>query len=297
MTVAAMADAGGRTPRHRVRDCLAAAERSLRAAGVAGPRRDAQVLLAAVLGVDRGTLYARDDRVLTDAEAAAFGALVARRRDRVAVSRLLGRREFWSLEFAITDDVLDPRPDSETLVEAALAGLPDRRAALRLLDLGTGSGCLLLALLSELPAAFGVGIDLSLPAVRVAAGNAMALGLAGRAAFAAGDWLSMVAGRFDLIVANPPYIAAGEIDALVPEVAGGDPRLALAGGDDGLAAYRAIAPQAAAALDADGRLVLECGMGQIGAVAAILTAAGFSDLRTYRDLGGVERCITAINRR
>ncbi len=276
---------------------LAAAERALRSSGIVEPRLDAQVLLASVLGVDRAALYSRGDRCLTDAELAAFEALIARRQDRVPVSRLLGRREFWSLEFAITDDVLDPRPDSETLVEATLAGIPDREAALRLVDLGTGSGCLLLALLSELPAAFGVGVDLSPAAARVAARNAVTLGMAGRAAFAVGDWLTMLQGRFDLIVGNPPYIADGEIDGLAPEVACGDPRLALAGGADGLAAYRAIAPQAAAALEPGGRLVLECGAGQAGAVADILAAAGFMDLETGRDLGGIDRCLTAINRR
>lgn len=276
---------------------LATAERTLRSAGVAEARLDAQLLLASVLGVDRASLYARGDRDLTAAERAAFEALIARRRDRVPVSRLLGRREFWSLEFAITDDVLDPRPDSETLIETALAGIPDRRAALRLADLGTGSGCLLLALLSELPAAFGVGIDRSPAAARVAARNAMALGLAGRAAFVVGDWLTASQGRFDLLVANPPYIADSEIGSLAPEVAGGDPRLALAGGADGLAAYRAIAPQAAAGLERGGRLVLECGAGQADAVADILVAAGFSGIEIRRDLGGIERCITAINRR
>lgn len=279
------------------RAALAAAERTLRSAGVPEPRLDARLLLAGVLGVDRATLYARCGQALTTAERAAFDRLIARRRDRVPVSRLLGRREFWSLEFAITDDVLDPRPDSETLVEAALAGMPDRSAALRLVDLGTGSGCLLLALLSELPRAFGIGVDLCPAAARVAARNAVALGLAGRAAFAVGDWLAMLDGRFDLIVANPPYIAAGEIDALAPEVANGDPRLALSGGADGLAAYRAIVPQAAAALNPGGRLVLECGLGQAGAIAGLLAAAGFSDLENRRDLGGIQRCITAMKRR
>lgn len=295
--MAGLADTAWQERRARVRDCLSDAERTLHAAGVAEARLDAQLLLAEILGLDRAGLYARGDRVVTPSELAAFDALVARRRNRVPVSRLLGRREFWSLEFAVTDDVLDPRPDSETLIEAALAGLPDREAALRLLDLGTGSGCLLLALLSELPAAFGVGIDLSPAAARVAAGNAVNLGFAGRAAFAVGDWLSMLRGRFDLIVANPPYIAAAEIDALAPEVAICDPPLALAGGDDGLAAYRAIAPQALAALDPGGRLVLECGAGQADAVSGILRAVGFGTLKRHRDLGGIERCITAINRR
>lgn len=276
---------------------LAVAEKALWSAGVAEARLDAQLLLASVLGIDRAALYARGDRELTAAERAAFDALIARRRDRVPVSRLLGRREFWSLEFAITDDVLDPRPDSETLIETALAGMPASAAALRLADLGTGSGCLLLALLSELPAAFGVGVDFSPAAARVAARNAVALGLADRAVFVVGDWLTALKGRFDLIVANPPYIADGEIGGLAPEVAGGDPRLALAGGVDGLAAYRAIAPQAVAGLQRGGRLVLECGAGQAGAVADILTAAGFSGLETRRDLGGIERCITAVNRR
>ncbi len=275
---------------------LDAASSRLAAAGVAEPRRDARLLLAAALESSAATLLARDDLVVDAGVAARFDGHVARRAEREPVSRILARREFWSLPFRLTPAMLDPRPDSEALIEAALALVPDRAAPLRLLDLGTGSGCLLLALLSELPRATGLGIDRDPDAVAGAAANARALDLASRAAFRPGDWGAGLAERFDLVVANPPYIPDGEIATLAPEVARYEPRGALAGGADGLDAYRVLAGQLGDLLAAEGHAVLELGRGQDAAVAALLRAAGL-EIRGFRhDLGGVVRCVVAARR-
>ena len=197
------------------------------------------------------------------------------------------------MAFVVDTCVLDPRPDSETLVEAALARLGSPEAPHRLLDLGVGSGCLLLALLSELPNATGVGLDLSPDAVRCARDNAVRLGLADRTSWLAGDWGEALCADFDLILANPPYIPEALIEELDPEVALHDPRLALAGGDDGLSAFRVLAPNVKRLLKPDGLLVLECGFGQASEVAAILHCVGLSPDETLRDLSGIERCIIA----
>jgi release factor glutamine methyltransferase len=276
-----------------VRGAIAAAADRLAAAGIEEPRRDARLLLAAALGVGQGALLAGDDRQVDVEAAARFAAHVARRAAREPVSRILGVREFWSLPFRLTPATLDPRPDSEALIEAALETVPDRDAPLRLLDLGTGSGCLLLALLSELPNATGIGIDRDPAALVAAAENAAALGLASRAAFRRGDWGRGLAERFDLVVANPPYIAEEEVARLAPEVALYEPRGALAGGVDGLDAYRLLAPQLGGLLCDGGRAVLEFGHGQHDAVAGLIGAGGL-EIRGFRyDLGGTVRCVVA----
>ena len=272
---------------------LDAAARRLGARGVATPRLDARLLVAHALGLRPEALLARPQGRVEAGAAAAVEGLVGRRAVGEPVARLVGRREFWSLPFALGPDVLDPRPDSETVVEAALAGIADRRAELRILDLGTGTGCLLLALLSELPSASGLGIDRCARACRVAADNAAALGLAGRAAFQAGDWGAGIEGRFNLIVTNPPYIESGRIDSLAPEVALHDPRLALDGGPDGLDAYRALVGGLPGLLAPRGRAAIEIGAGQRGAVAAILRARGLIIVERRKDLSGTIRCIVA----
>lgn len=276
-----------------VRELLDTAAARLAAAGVDDPRRDARLLLAAAMDTDAAALLAHVGRVIDGDAADRFGRSIARRAAREPVSRILGRREFWSLGFRVTPATLDPRPDSETLIEAALEGIADRAAPLTLLDLGTGSGCLLLALLSELPRAIGIGVDRDPAAVAAAAVNADALGFADRATFQVGDWAAGLARRFDLVVSNPPYVPEGEIDRLAPEVARFEPRTALAGGADGLDAYRALAPQMAALLRDGGRAVLELGAGQHAAVAAILVAAGLEINGFRSDLGGVLRCVVA----
>jgi release factor glutamine methyltransferase len=274
-----------------VGEAVAAAAPALVAAGLADGRREARLLLAHLLGVDAGAIFSHPERPLTAAELARFAALVGRRVAREPLSRITGVREFWSLPFTLSPDTLDPRPDSETLVQAALDAIPDRAAPLSVLDLGTGSGCLLLALLSELPQAWGVGVDISPGAAATAAGNAASLGLGQRARFAVGDWTQALAGRFDVILVNPPYIPAGVIDELEPEVARWDPRRALAGGEDGLAAVRALAPVLPHYIENQGIIVMELGAGQDVRAAPLCTAAGLEIVARPPDLNGLTRCL------
>ncbi len=261
--------------------------------GVAdAPAREAALIVRAAANLKSTDLIAAPDAPL-GAAAAKVEQYAARRGAGEPLSRILGRREFWSLEFAISPDVLDPRPETETIVETALAAFAARRAEpLRVLDLGAGSGALLCALLSELPAARGLGVDLSEAAAAVARANVAALHLGDRAEIRIGDWATGVEGLFDLIVANPPYIASGDIAGLAREVRDHDPRFALDGGLDGLDAYRALAPQIAQRLAPDGRFYLEVGAGQAEAVAAIAAAAGLTELATRRDLAGIERVVS-----
>ncbi|MFO1058082.1 MAG: peptide chain release factor N(5)-glutamine methyltransferase [Dongiaceae bacterium] len=270
---------------------VAATAERLRLAGIEEHRREARLLAGAVLGADPATLVAHPERRVDPAAAARLAAAAARRAAREPLSHILGRREFWSLSFAVDGSVLDPRPDSETLVAAALALVPDRSRPLRLLDLGTGSGCLLLALLSELPAATGLGIDASPAALAVAAGNAGRLGLSARADFRPGDWAGGLAGPFDLVLSNPPYIPSAELPLLAPEVARYEPRLALDGGPDGLDCYRRLAPQLGALLREGGAALLELGAGQAAAVAAIMAAAGLRAAGLEADAAGRPRCL------
>ena len=276
---------------------LGAAQEQLKAAGVEDPRRDARLLLAHALGIDAGAL-AGDPRRKVPADAAKrFGAAIARRARREPVSRILGRRAFWTLDLALTPDTLDPRPDSETLVETVLAEIDARGwrrdRPLRLLDLGTGSGCLLLALLSELPRAWGAGVDRSPGAAAAARANAVAAGLADRAHFVVSDWNQALGGPFDLAVANPPYIRRDSIAGLMPEVALWDPVLALDGGVDGLDAYRAMLADLRRVLAPGAVVALELGAGQGSNVSRLLRDVGLRPARVARDLAGIERCIVA----
>lgn len=226
-------------------------------------------------------------RHLDDAiDAAAFAALVDRRMGDEPVAYILGHREFWSLDFRVTPDTLIPRPDSETLVEAALAAAGP---APRVLDLGTGSGCLLLSVLHERPGGWGVGVDRSEAAARVARDNAARLGLAARAAFVVGDWTGAIGARFDLILANPPYVGTSE--TLDREVAGYEPRSALFAGPDGLDDYRRIIPALGALLTPAGSAHLEIGHAQADLVWEIAAAAGFTPA-LRRDLAGRPRCLS-----
>jgi release factor glutamine methyltransferase len=265
----------------------------LAAAGIAAPRAEAWLLLAAASGLPRGALMAGALERLTAAQEARLEVMARRRAAREPLAYILGEKEFWSLPFAVAPAVLIPRPESETVVEAALARVRERGAALRILDLGTGSGCLLLALLSELPQASGLGVDLSAAALEVAGRNAERLALAGRAEFVRGSWGAALAGGFDLIVSNPPYVAAGEFAGLAPEVRAYEPALALAAGADGLAAYRALAPDCARLLARGGSLYLEIGQGQGNRVAEILQRYGLHVVERRADLAGIERCLVA----
>lgn len=263
----------------------------LGAAGVESPRRDARLLLAAALDLaPEGPISAGEPRLSAD-QRHRFEALVERRHRREPVSRILGRREFWSLDFAITPATLDPRPDSETLVAAVLGRIGDHGRPARVLDLGTGSGNLLLAVLSALPRAWGVGLDRDAAALAAASANAAALGLAARSAFVAGDWGAGLAGEWDVIVCNPPYIRSGDIDALAPEVARFEPRGALDGGADGLAAHRRVVPELRRLLSRDGLAALELGAGQAPHVLAMAGGAGLEVLDCLPDLAGIQRCL------
>jgi release factor glutamine methyltransferase len=270
--------------------------KSFALAGIDSGMTDARALIGAALRLSRAQLLAQSDRLLEPREIAAIDALAARRMKREPVSRILGRKEFWSLMLDVTPDVLVPRPDTETLIEAALdyvvrGGL--RLEPLRILDIGTGTGALMLALLQELPNARGVATDVSVAALHVARGNAERLKLASRCSFVACNLADGVQGRFDLIVSNPPYIARGAIALLDPEVRDFDPRLALDGGADGLDAYRAIAASVPPLLAPGGRLIMELGVGQAPPVTALFEAARFIVLSIRNDLGGIARALIA----
>jgi release factor glutamine methyltransferase len=270
----------------------AAADR-LRERGFDSPDLDARLLVGQALGLDHTALAAQSARRLTAAEAAALDALLARRLAHEPVARILGTKEFWSLPLRITSAVLVPRPETETVVEAVLA-VAERGRPLRIADLGVGSGAILLALLSELPAAFGVGTDRDTRALGVAHDNARRLGLAARAGFVACDFGTALADGCDVVVSNPPYIPTQDIATLAPEVCDHDPRAALDGGSDGLAAYRAIAADAARLLAVGGWLAVEIGVGQDAAVSALLAAQGLALAGApRRDLAGHPRVIVA----
>jgi len=264
---------------------------------VAQARLDARLLFSAATGLSHEDIIRDPDAALCPEHAAAYAAMIARRVAREPVSRILGRREFWSLDFEITPDTLDPRADSETLIRAALELIEDHNRPLRILDIGTGSGCLLLALLSELPRAQGAGIDISQGALEVAHLNAVRLGFSERARFIACDvrstnWMHHIGGPFDIIISNPPYIENTVITGLAPEVALFDPYAALAGGEDGLDFYRMITTSLIHILCPDGLVVFEAGAGQADAVRALLHKAGLVTLDTHPDLGGVARAVT-----
>ena len=274
------------------RRALAAA---FREAGLESPELDARLLVGHALGLDHAALAASPGRALTSQEQKAINSLEQRRLAREPVAHLLGTSEFWGLPLQVTSATLVPRPDTETLVEAALAAIDEggpRTRPVRIADLGTGTGALLLAVLSEVPNALGVGTDMSMEALAVARSNAERLGLAPRARFVRGDFGSALAGEFDLVVSNPPYIPSGDIAGLSPEVRF-DPRAALDGGPDGLACYRAIAADAKRLLAPTGNLILELGIGQERAVAKLVKGGGLSPLPAKPDLAGIPRALRA----
>lgn len=250
---------------------------------------DARYLLAHVLGVTRDRLVLLGADTLSEAQAQAFDTALSRRIVHEPVAKIIGQRVFWGRSFRVTGDVLDPRPDTETLIAEALAG----PVPARVLDLGTGSGCIALTLLAEWPQAQGVATDISPAALEVATGNAAALGVAARARLILSDWFADVDGMFDLIVSNPPYISAEEMADLAPEVLDHDPHLALSPGGDGLAPYRVIAARGQEYLAEGGRLLLEIGWKQGADVAALLAVQGWRDIRILPDLDGRDRVVAA----
>ena len=263
--------------------------RLLSTANIENAAGEARLLVAHATGLTRTDLVAQPDKKISPETATLLAALVERRMAREPMSHLIGRRGFWTLEFAVGPAVLDPRPDSETLVEAALDQFPDKLTAMSVLDLGTGSGCLLLSVLSERPSAWGMGIDLSSDALAVAARNAADAELGGRARFLCGNWGQAIAGSFDLILCNPPYIQSGEIEGLAPEVANFEPYLALDGGISGYDAYREVGPEIARLLAPDGAAVVEAGAGQMSEIARLFSASALRVQEVRKDLGGIER--------
>lgn len=275
---------------------LCQAGQALRAAGIEMPRLEARRLLAHAMGCREEDLL-RDPRAAVPPDGRlAFAGFLRRRLAHEPVAHILGRQGFWTLDLEVSAATLVPRADSEAVVEAALGAIPDRAAIRRVLDLGTGTGALLLALLAELPGAWGVGVDLAPGAAALATRNAAAHGLAARACFLAGDWDSALVGRFDLVVSNPPYIASADIAGLMPDVARHEPRLALDGGPQGLDAYRCIVARLPALLAPGGRAVLELGAGQRGAVEALAEAQGLRSLGAVPDLGGIDRALVLAAR-
>ncbi|MBF0144244.1 MAG: peptide chain release factor N(5)-glutamine methyltransferase [Magnetococcales bacterium] len=277
-----------------VRSVLAWSVPWLKDRGVEAPRLDAELLLASALGVRRLDLYLDPDRPLNADELGVFKPLLRRRGRREPVAYILGRRSFWTLELEVVSGVLIPRPESEGVVEAVLDRFGDRSLALSILDLGVGCGTLLLSLLSEYPEARGTGVDLAPEPLECCARNGRRLGVMGRMRLFAGDLTDPLEDgeRFDVIVCNPPYVGADELAGLAPEVRDWEPRLALLGGDDGLAVIRRLLPRALGYLRAGGWLVVEIGAGQAEAVLALFREQGFDDVRVKNDYGGRPRVVT-----
>ncbi len=264
----------------------------MKAAGLDTPVLDARLIVQHALRIGWDTLYLKEDCDLDGDERARLEAELSRRMAHEPVSRIVGRRHFWTLDLAVSPDTLDPRADTESVIEAAIAAFPDRSRVLRVLDLGTGTGAILLALLAEYPDSTGVGVDLSENALRTASLNAESHGLAERASFVTGNWTEGLSGSFDLIVSNPPYIASGDLPGLPREVREYDPSQALDGGQDGLDAYRALIPPIPNLLTPDGLFVLEVGAGQADAVCRIAKNHGLEQAARRLDLGGIERAIS-----
>lgn len=250
------------------------------------PEREARLLMAYALNTTYEEVYLAADRLITDEEEREFNMVLQRRLKHEPLSKIKEYREFWSLSFRVTADTLDPRPDSETLIEAIMSCYPDKARALRILDLGTGTGCLLLSLLHEYPNAWGIGVDRSEAASHVAKENASLLNLDHRAVFIVGNWGDALVGTFDIIISNPPYIGRNEV--LPPDVALYDPELALYGGEDGLSCYRALAKQIPNHTTPNSRVFLELGDGQLEAVTSIFSFA--TGAFTVQDLNNKERC-------
>lgn len=287
-----MAEPRGKTAPETALAYLEVAAKFLATRGAASARLDAELLLALVLETDRVGVYLRFDRPLGRAEVDAYRALIRRRGEGEPVAHLTGRREFWSRTFAVTPAVLVPRPETELVVERALALAGARARPLRILDLGTGSGALAVALAIELPAAQVTAVDVSPAAVQVAERNAIAAGVSTRVRVLVSDWTAALDrdARFDLVVSNPPYIPTAEIGGLAPEVQH-EPRLALDGGVDGLEAYRRLVPEALRFVVPGGAMVFEIGVGQAPAVAALFASAGLTAVGRHADLAGIERAV------
>lgn len=271
---------------------LAESIEQLKKVGITTARLDARLLLCHALGITYERMIADGDCEVPLKERNKVRVLIARRADREPVSHILGRREFWGMDFIVTPDTLDPRPDSETLIEAALK-IYNRKAPESIIDFGTGTGCLLVALLKEFPNAEGVGVDISMPTIKVARKNIEAHNLKKRAQIIRSNWGGDVSHSFDLIVSNPPYIPEVDIARLEPEVREHEPHLALVGMDaDGLGCYREILSDVPRLLNAGGHIIFECGMGQAAMLKTMMQKAGLKEIQLWKDLSGIERCVS-----
>lgn len=265
---------------------------ALKAAGIDSPSIDARLLIEVAAGASRADILTDPYRVVTEAQQAALDGFVARRLKREPVSRILGKKGFWKIMLNVTPDVLSPRPDTETILDVVMLAYPPQQA-FQLVDLGTGSGAILLAILAERAGATGLGTDISFEALAVARDNAGSLGLDRRCDFLRTEWAAGMADHsFDLVVSNPPYIPSGDIDGLDPEVRDHDPRLALDGGPDGLEAYRQLAPEIMRIMKPGGVFAVEIGWDQGPQVKALFEAAGFTDVIVVKDLSDRDRVVT-----
>lgn len=270
---------------------LAKAKQILKDAGIESFSLDAQLLLAHVLGKTREFVISRPEHILSTQEILDYESLIKRRQNREPLAKIIGKKEFWSMEFLVNSATLDPRPDSETIIEAVLEIFPEKGKEIKLIDFGTGSGCLLLTILSEYPNSLGIGVDINRDTLDVAVKNAEKLGLAKRSEFILNGWAEGMEGKFDLIISNPPYIKNSDIKELEPEVSAHEPYMALAGGEDGLDCYRLLASQINNLLKQDGYLILEFGMGQENSVKEIFENSGFRFVSFKNDLAGTTRCV------
>jgi release factor glutamine methyltransferase len=274
-----------------VADALDGACRTLAIAGIRNPRWEARLVASHALGITIERMMAYPEDAIDNERKAYLDEMVSRRAGREPLAYIVGHREFWSLPFCVTPYTLVPRPDTECLVEAALYWLGKKTGDVRILDLGTGTGCVLLALLNERSKAWGVGVDVSMDALRVACKNASALQLADRANFVQSDWGSGLTGGFDVVVSNPPYIADGDFTDLEPEVTHFEPRLALSGGADGLSAYRAVVPRLRRLLAPGGAAFLEIGAGAAENVTKLIRQHGFEHIEIKNDFARIPRCV------
>ncbi len=262
----------------------------LSAAGIQEPRLDSKILLCHAAKIDQLTILSNPERLLSSESIKIFDELIQRRALREPVSHLVGQREFWSLPFKVSQDVFDPRPESEILVQAAIDSIKNKEKVISALDIGTGSGCLIISLLRELPLASGVGVDISEPALCIARSNAEQNLVGDRIKFIKSSWGEDLSERFDIIITNPPYIPIREKHLLEPEVAHYEPGLALFGGCDGLSAYHHLCFHLLKLLKPEGIVIIECGKGQAQSVIKIFTDSSFIHLKTLLDLNAVERC-------
>ncbi len=274
-----------------VKDVLLPAVKKLQAAKIESASLDVRLLLQHVLHIESATHLLDEAHHLTSAQEKQFQMLIEERICRKPMAHILGKREFWSLEFSVTEDTLDPRPDSETLIEAVLEQRFSRAAPLRILDMGTGTGCLILTLLSEFPNATGVAVDISQAALSVASRNAESLGIKNRVECVKSDWNCAISGVFDIVISNPPYIASRDILKLAPEVALYEPMLALDGGADGLTCYRTIINALPTLLSKDGVAVLEMGFGQLESLQQLVNEQPLICTHVRQDLAGIARAI------